>query len=146
MADAEQVTLSPAKAPSPRSIEVSLPTFVAFVAFVLPFDSIHNSRLSSIQAFEQVSDTIKKAIIDSRKHWDSHEPRMWSKAKGIKDDELVNFDIKKDLVLIRAGVTTYGTMVRLMKSELQDSSKDLYAEERWQLQKGLPCPPIFRSV
>lgn len=71
---------------------------------------------------------------------------MWSKAKGIKDDELVNFDIKKDLVLIRAGVTTYGTMVRLMKSELQDSSKDLYAEERWQLQKGLPCPPIFRSV
>lgn len=36
---------------------------------------------------------------------------MWSKAKGVSDEDLVNFDVKKDLVLIRAGVTTYGTIV-----------------------------------
>lgn len=37
--------------------------------------------------------------------------RMWSRASKVSDADLVNFTIKKDLVEVRAGATSYGTIV-----------------------------------
>lgn len=36
---------------------------------------------------------------------------MWSRAAGLSDEELVGFDIEKDLVQIRSGATSYGTII-----------------------------------
>ena len=37
--------------------------------------------------------------------------RMWSGARGVSDHDLVKFDISEDLVLVRSGPTTYGTVI-----------------------------------
>ena len=37
--------------------------------------------------------------------------RMWSRASKVSDAELVAFTIKNDLVEVRAGATSYGTIV-----------------------------------
>ena len=42
---------------------------------------------------------------------DDKPPRMWSRAAGVSDHDLTNFDIKKDLVEVRAGPTTYGVII-----------------------------------
>ncbi|QRV76624.1 hypothetical protein RhiJN_04639 [Ceratobasidium sp. AG-Ba] len=54
---------------------------------------------------------IKLAVISSRNEWDIHEPRMWSRASGLSDPELSSFDIENDLVEVRAGATSYGTII-----------------------------------
>jgi hypothetical protein len=36
---------------------------------------------------------------------------MWSRASKISDAKLVDFTIKDDLVEVRAGATTYGTII-----------------------------------
>ena len=36
---------------------------------------------------------------------------MWSRAAGVSDKALTNFDISKDLVAVRAGQTTYGVII-----------------------------------
>lgn len=36
---------------------------------------------------------------------------MWARASKVSDAELTNFTIKDDLVEVRAGVTSYGTIV-----------------------------------
>lgn len=36
---------------------------------------------------------------------------MWSRAAGISDNDLVNFTIKDDLVEVRSGPTSYGTII-----------------------------------
>ena len=36
---------------------------------------------------------------------------MWARAATISDQALVNFDIKKDLVEVRAGPTSYGVII-----------------------------------
>jgi len=36
---------------------------------------------------------------------------MWSRASKVSDAELVHFTIEKDLVEVRAGATSYGTIV-----------------------------------
>ena len=36
---------------------------------------------------------------------------MWSRAAGISDHDLVDFDFEKDLVEIRSAIVSYGTIV-----------------------------------
>ena len=36
---------------------------------------------------------------------------MFRRADGLSDKELADFDIEKDLVLVRSGATAYGTIV-----------------------------------
>ena len=54
---------------------------------------------------------IKKEIIESRHHWNQHEPRMWSRAAHLSDHELASFSLRKDLVLVSSAATTYGTII-----------------------------------
>ncbi|KDQ53455.1 hypothetical protein JAAARDRAFT_39139 [Jaapia argillacea MUCL 33604] len=71
----------------------------------------HSPPTKAIEAFHEVVHDIKAAIIASRHHWNKHEPKMWSRATGITDHELVAFDIAKDLVQCRSGPTSYGTII-----------------------------------
>ncbi|KAM5531584.1 hypothetical protein V8D89_014753 [Ganoderma adspersum] len=71
----------------------------------------HPPHENAIEAFISVEHTIKTEILKSRHHWEKHEPRMWSRAEGIPDHELVTFTIHKDLVEIRSGATSYGTII-----------------------------------
>ncbi|KAI5832126.1 hypothetical protein K523DRAFT_361866 [Schizophyllum commune Tattone D] len=77
----------------------------------LNFNEPHAPAENALEAFGAVEDKIKAAIIESRHHWDKHEPRMWSRAKGVSDSDLVNFNLKDDLVLVSSGPTTYGTII-----------------------------------
>lgn len=61
----------------------------------------HAPRENAIEAFNKVLDRIKFEVIKSRRHWDQHEPKMWSRASGLTDDDLTNFTIENDLVLVR---------------------------------------------
>lgn len=62
-------------------------------------------------AFNTVVHEIKAEIVKSRQHWDQHEPRMWSRAAGVTDVELVHFAIEEDLVECRSASTSYGTVI-----------------------------------
>jgi hypothetical protein len=57
-----------------------------------------------------VLDKIKFEIIKSRKDWDLHEPKMWSRAARLTNHELTAFSID-DLVLVSSGSTSYGTII-----------------------------------
>ncbi|RDX57322.1 hypothetical protein K466DRAFT_23213 [Polyporus arcularius HHB13444] len=83
MADAEQIDLNAPHAPSDKAIE----------------------------AFEVVEHTIKSEILKSRHHWNKHEPRMWSRAEGVSDEDLVAFSVRNDLVEVRSAPTSYGTII-----------------------------------
>jgi len=65
----------------------------------------------AIEAFQAVESKIKHAVVKSRRDWDKHEPRMWSRAAGITDEELTAFDVADDLVEVRSGPTSYGTII-----------------------------------
>ncbi|KAF9263341.1 hypothetical protein L218DRAFT_973148 [Marasmius fiardii PR-910] len=75
------------------------------------FNEPHPPQQNAIEAFGSVLVDIKKAIVDSRRDWDKHEPRMWSRAQDLTDQQLVDFELEKDLVLVRSGPTTYGTII-----------------------------------
>ncbi|KAI0719256.1 hypothetical protein C8T65DRAFT_52019 [Cerioporus squamosus] len=83
MADAEQIDLNAPHAPTDKAIE----------------------------AFEVVEHTIKSEILKSRHDWNKHEPRMWSRAEGVSDADLVAFSIRNNLVEIRSAPTSYGTII-----------------------------------
>ncbi|KAL4080325.1 hypothetical protein V8B97DRAFT_1931668 [Scleroderma yunnanense] len=83
MASAEEVNLSPPHAPHERAVE----------------------------AFNHVLDTIKHEVKKSRYDWNKHEPRMWDRAGGLSDHDLVNFRVEEDLVEIRTGTVSYGTLI-----------------------------------
>jgi len=36
---------------------------------------------------------------------------MWERAHGLSDHDLTDFDISEDLVLVRSGATSYGTII-----------------------------------
>ena len=76
---------------------------------------------------------IKKAIIHSRRDWDKHEPRMWARASGLSDDELANFNIRHDLVLIRSAPTSYGTIVlgKIRLPAVNDQQGDGFVHVRY---------------
>jgi hypothetical protein len=58
-----------------------------------------------------VLNEIKSEIVKSRHHWDKHEPKMWSRATGLTDAQLVDFTIEDDLVRCRSAPTSYGTVI-----------------------------------
>ncbi|KIM31664.1 hypothetical protein M408DRAFT_327137 [Serendipita vermifera MAFF 305830] len=88
------------------------------------FNEAHPPQDKAIDAFQTVEKKIKSEILASRKRWDGHEPRMYSRAAGISDADLVNFNIEKDLVEVRAGPTTYGVIL-LGKIKLPAIKDDL---------------------
>lgn len=71
----------------------------------------HAPTPKAIEAFTVVERTIKEEILKSRRHWDRHEPKMWSRAASLSDEQLVNFSIADDLVEIRSAPTSYGTII-----------------------------------
>ncbi|KAI0675318.1 hypothetical protein C8Q78DRAFT_1011710 [Trametes maxima] len=71
----------------------------------------HAPTEKAFEAFEVVERTIKTEILKSRRDWDKHEPRMWSRASSISDDDLVAFTIRGDLVECRSAPTSYGTII-----------------------------------
>lgn len=77
----------------------------------LSFNAPHPPQENAIRAFNVVLSTIKSEILKSRHHWDKHEPKMWSRAAGLSDADLVKFTIEKDLVQVRSAATSYGTIV-----------------------------------
>ncbi|KAF9454018.1 hypothetical protein P691DRAFT_790424 [Macrolepiota fuliginosa MF-IS2] len=74
-------------------------------------NELHKPRDNAIEAFNQVAGRIKFEIIKSRHHWDQHEPKMWSRAAGLTDEELTKFTIEDDLVSVRSGATSYGIII-----------------------------------
>lgn len=75
------------------------------------FSEEHPPTARAIEAFKEVEKKIKSEIIASRRRWDGHEPRMWSRAAGVSDTDLTKFDVITDLVSVRAGPTTYGVII-----------------------------------
>ncbi|KIK67188.1 hypothetical protein GYMLUDRAFT_37253 [Collybiopsis luxurians FD-317 M1] len=71
----------------------------------------HAPHPNSLQAFGHVLHDIKHAIVHSRRDWDKHEPRMWSRAAGISDEALVGFTLEEDLVTVRSAAVSYGTII-----------------------------------
>ncbi|KAG9080243.1 hypothetical protein FRC06_006899 [Ceratobasidium sp. 370] len=70
----------------------------------------HPPKTRAIEAFNKALPKIKLAVISSRHDWDKHEPRMWSRARGLTDSELSDFVIENDLIEVRTGATSYGTI------------------------------------
>ncbi|CAA7261675.1 unnamed protein product [Cyclocybe aegerita] len=77
----------------------------------LNFNPPHRPQENAIEAFNLLLPTLKSEIVKSRRHWDAHEPRMWSRAAGLSDQELVAFKIAEDLVEVRSAATSYGTII-----------------------------------
>ena len=77
----------------------------------LSFNAPHPPTEKAIEAFNVVLHDIKIEILKSRNHWDLHEPKMWSRAAGLSDTELVAFTIETDLVECRSAPTSYGTII-----------------------------------
>jgi len=72
---------------------------------------VHSPKENAIDAFTAILPTIKEEIIKSRRNWDKHEPKMWSRAIGVSDEDLTAFDISRDLVQIRSASTSYGHII-----------------------------------
>ncbi|KAI0066092.1 hypothetical protein BV25DRAFT_1849665 [Artomyces pyxidatus] len=75
------------------------------------FNAPHAPHPNALEAFHTVQHAIKAAIVKSRHDWDKHEPRMWSRAASLSDAELTTFNLNHDLVEIRSGPTSYGTIL-----------------------------------
>ena len=71
----------------------------------------HPPHARALEAFNHVLHEIKAAVVKSRHDWDKHEPMMWSRANRLSDHDLVGFKVEKDLVEIRTGVVSYGTLI-----------------------------------
>jgi hypothetical protein len=105
----------------------------------------HAPRDNAIAAFNVVLPAIKSAILKSRKDWDIHEPKMWSRAKGISDVRLADFDIENDLVEVRSGATSYGTIIlgKIRIPAINDSEGEGFVHVRslsvFILYRNRPC-------
>ncbi|KDR75229.1 hypothetical protein GALMADRAFT_249212 [Galerina marginata CBS 339.88] len=71
----------------------------------------HPPHPNALEAFKSLVHIIKSEIVKSRHDWDKHEPRMWERAASLSDKELTTFTIEEDLVEIRSGATSYGTII-----------------------------------
>lgn len=67
-------------------------------------NAAHHPHSNAIEAFNIVLHTIKAEIVKSRHDWNKHEPKMWSRAAQLSDNELVAFTIEKDLVEVTGDV------------------------------------------
>ena len=99
---------------------------------VIELNDPHSPTEKAFEAFEVVEHTIKAEILKWRHHWDKHEPRMWSRAEGISDEDLVAFSIRSDLVEIRSAPTSYGTIIlgKLRLPAVNDSEGEGYIHVR----------------
>lgn len=99
----------------------------------LDFNAPHPPADNAIDAFEVVESTIKSEILKSRHHWDAHEPKMWSRAAGVADKDLVAFSIRNDLVEVRSAPTSYGTVIlgKIKLPAINDAEGDGYAHVRY---------------
>jgi hypothetical protein len=77
----------------------------------LNFNEPHHPHANAIEAFNVVLHEIKSNVVKSRHDWNKHEPKMWSRAAGLSDAELVGFTMEKDLVQVRSASTSYGTVI-----------------------------------
>ncbi|PPQ77203.1 hypothetical protein CVT25_011049 [Psilocybe cyanescens] len=77
----------------------------------LNFNEAHAPNENSLEAFNILLPTIKTEILKSRRHWDKHEPRMWSRASNLSDAQLTSFTMEEDLVEVRSASTSYGQIV-----------------------------------
>lgn len=58
---------------------------------------------------------------------------MWSRVSHLSDDELVAFTIEDDLVEIRSGATSYGTVIlgKIRVPGVNDEEGGGYIHVRW---------------
>ncbi|KIM91877.1 hypothetical protein PILCRDRAFT_809863 [Piloderma croceum F 1598] len=94
----------------------------------LNFVGPHAPHDKAIEAFRTVEKQIKHAIIHSRRDWDKHEIKMWSRASSLSDEQLVAFTFTHerskydnathgrrgdggDLVLVDNAATSYGEII-----------------------------------
>ena len=94
----------------------------------LNFIGPHVPHDKAIEAIRTVEKQIKHAIIHSRRDWDKHEIKMWSRASGLSDEQLVGFTFTHerskygnamhgkmgdsgDLVLVDNAATSYGEII-----------------------------------
>ncbi|TFY82814.1 hypothetical protein EWM64_g1201 [Hericium alpestre] len=71
----------------------------------------HTPHPNALEAFHVVEHQIKQAILKSRHNWDKHEPKMWARASSLADHQLVGFNLKDDLMQVRSGPTSYGSII-----------------------------------
>ena len=71
----------------------------------------HAPHKNAIEAFTIALPAIKREILKSRHDWDKHEPKMWIRARDLSNEQLVDFDLERDLVTVRSGATSYGTII-----------------------------------
>lgn len=77
----------------------------------ISLNAAHPPADNALEAFNVVLPTIKAEIVKSRHHWDKHEPKMWARAAGLSDAELIDFSIERDLVAVRSAATSYGSII-----------------------------------
>ncbi|KAF8520462.1 hypothetical protein BU17DRAFT_75686 [Hysterangium stoloniferum] len=96
------------------------------------FNAAHAPHPNALAAFAAVLPQIKAAIVASREHWDKHEPAMWARAHALSNHQLTTFDLEEDLVVIRAGITTYGTILlgKLRIPAVQDAEGEGFVHVR----------------
>ncbi|KIK99074.1 hypothetical protein PAXRUDRAFT_30756 [Paxillus rubicundulus Ve08.2h10] len=92
----------------------------------------HTPNHNAIGAFNHVLPQIKHEIVRSRKEWDKHQPKMWSRAAGLSDEQLVGFSIEDHLVQVRSGVVSYGTVIfgKIRVPDVSDDVGDGYIHVR----------------
>ncbi|GJE92218.1 hypothetical protein PsYK624_083710 [Phanerochaete sordida] len=92
----------------------------------------HRPHANAVEAFNVVLHDIKAEILKSRHHWDRHEPKMWARAAGIADADLVAFTAERDLVEVRSAPTSYGTIIlgKIRLPAVQDAEGAGYVHVR----------------
>ncbi|TFK44407.1 hypothetical protein BDQ12DRAFT_620482 [Crucibulum laeve] len=97
MTSSEQINLNVAHPPGENAIEA--------------FNVVLHKRESKKQGGSKHLEGIKPAILFSRNELWKNEPRMWSRAQHLSDEELTAFTIEEDLVEIRSASTSYGQVI-----------------------------------
>ena len=73
----------------------------------VPLSEPHSPKPATLEAFKTAFHDIKNGFHKARKHWDEHEPEMFSRVKGFTDHELLEgVNVEKDLVQVRIGETS----------------------------------------
>ena len=94
-----------------RSFPPDLILSASATSEVITLNDPHSPTEKAFEAFEVVEHTIKSEILKSRHDWNKHEPRMWARAHGISNEDLVAFSVRTDLVEIRSAPVSYGTII-----------------------------------
>ncbi|EGN99812.1 hypothetical protein SERLA73DRAFT_180029 [Serpula lacrymans var. lacrymans S7.3] len=71
----------------------------------------HAPHEKAIEAFNHVLHTIKHDLIKTRHDWDKHDPRTFLRVKDLSDAQLTHFSVENDLIEIRTGAVSYGTII-----------------------------------